>query len=99
MGSSVDHMLHKQREAADAWESSPYGDMYGDGARHTARLECFDIPKWSHPIRIVPQPRGALTSLQVQTHQNGRALYSKSVALLVTIDVHAVGLNFRDVLN
>eukprot|EP00959_Pyramimonas_sp_CCMP1952_P028156 590904-Pyramimonas_sp.AAC.1 len=57
MGSSVDHMLHKQRKAADAWESSPYGDMYGGGARHTAVLLRDDMV--GHPFRPVSFIRDA----------------------------------------
>eukprot|EP00976_Prorocentrum_cordatum_P015092 302781-Prorocentrum_minimum.AAC.1 len=85
-----------------------------NGAFQAARLLPTRQLPWSHPMRLVPSPRGALTSLKVTLADVGADLNREGAGLLpsvpsegggfsqprlVTIDVHAVGLNFRDVLN
>ena len=79
----------------------PTGDVYGKtmtaGATLVPRLIPSRASSASSAFSLLPQPRGALTNLKpVPLPQ---ASINKLQHGQVLLQVHAVGLNFRDVLN
>ena len=61
--------------------------------QHTPRLMPCKASRDPAPFQLLPQPRGALQNLVPE------ALQLDLMADEVLLEVHAVGLNFRDVLN
>ncbi|CAG9466967.1 unnamed protein product [Pedinophyceae sp. YPF-701] len=73
-----------------------YGlQMHGGAALEARLVECV-APEAAGPVQLVPEPRGSLSSLVARPVEGGgRALRRGEVE----VEVRAVGINFRDVLN
>ena len=78
---------------------SPYGVTLLGGIPHTASLLPSTSPTWMHPIHLTPSPRGSLAHLTAKRLTADDESHSCAIAGMIHLDVHAVGINFRDVLN
>ena len=78
--------------------SSPYGVTLRGGVAHMAMLRASLCPVSMHPVQLTPSPRGSLTGL-VATAIHETGMHARGTHQSVVLDVHAVGINFRDVLN
>ena len=74
---------------------SPYGVIVRSGMEMSAALLPSAAPTWQHPIRLTPCPRGSLSRLVCVTADDSSLQAPEGLLM----DVHAVGINFRDVLN
>jgi acyl transferase domain-containing protein/NADPH:quinone reductase-like Zn-dependent oxidoreductase/acyl carrier protein len=75
---------------------NPYGVSLQCGTSYSAVLLASNSPIWMHPIHLTPSPRGSMSRL-IASPLLGAS--TSDLAQGMQLDVHAVGINFRDVLN